>query len=272
MEQKNREVVLNLKLSQVAEDFGYKTESDQYEDVYHNGYSSDDVRFMDLSLPKGMDNLNMYFPYIVAQAMESLERADYAREILNQQMSALEECLLKIDLSGGGAEYQDMNGNFISAKAGIKSVDINRFDDTISITILNPEHLINTIINGVGMFAPDLPTDEPASIDELAKKFHNLKYFFDVYGESKLKGEVSTQYSPSINDEDFEQELSDLLSSITLEEAGQAVLDLVDASAEDYQVDCKEFARFVKYSARDIKKSALKINEKNKDTVDKKIK
>lgn len=271
MKKLDHQVTLSLKLSEVAKDFGYKLEADSEEDVYHNGYSSDDVRFMDLNFPKGLDNLNTFFPSIVARAMESCERADYAKEIIRSNVSALEDCLLKIDLSGGGAEYQDLDGDFVSAKAGILSVKINEADDSIELTILNPEHLINTVINGVGMFSPDLSSTEPESMDQLKAKFHHLKHYFDVYGESKPSGEVSSQYSPSSDDEMFEEELKQGLDELTLQEVGEAVLELVEASAEDYEVNCKDFAKFVSFSAKEIKKEALRINSEKQSKIESKI-
>lgn len=266
----NRTVTLKMSLSQVAKDFKYNLEVDSHEDVFHNGYSNKDVRNQDLNLPKGMDDLNKYFPSVVAQALEDAERSAYAEAIRKERISALEECLLKIDLSGGGAEYPDLDGQMVSAKAGITNVEVNESDDSIEVTILNPEHLINSVINGVGYIAPDLSSHEPAENSELIQRFHNLNDYFEVYGERKPSGELSSQYSPSINDEYFKEELEMRLSELSLEDVAQAVIDYV--SFFDEEVNCKDFSKFVDFSAKEIKLTALKINQDNKTKIESKLK
>jgi hypothetical protein len=267
----NRTVVLTLKLSEVAKDFGYKLEADSYDDVYHNGYSNKDIRNQSLNLPENMDDLNKYFPAVVAQALEDAERSAIADGIVKYQIRALEECLLKIDLTGGGAEYQEPDGNFVSAKAGITNVEIDEANDSILVTILNPEHLINTVINGVGYIYPDLSSTEPASNEELIKRFHNLKDYFDVYGERKPEGELPSQYSPDIDDDMFEEELKFRLSELTLEDVAQAVLDYIKSTGDE--VDCAEFSKFpINFSTEEIRNAASSLNNEEKENIENKIK
>lgn len=269
-EQINRTVTLTMKLSEVAKDFGYKLEADSHDDVFHGGYSAKDIRNQSLNLPAGMDNLNVYFPNVVAQALEDVERSGIARGIVKYAIQALEDCLLKIDLTSGGAEYSEADGNLVSAKAGITEVTIDETNDSITVTILNPEHLINTVINGVGLLYPDLSSTEPASNDELSKRFHNLKDYFEVYGERKPDGELPSQYSPDIDDEQFKEELTFRLSELTLEDVAQAVLDYIEET--DNEVSMEEFSEFpIEFSFTQIKEAALKLNNEQKSVIASKI-
>lgn len=270
MEQINRTVTLQLKLSEVAKDFGYKTEADSYDDVQHPGFSAKEIRNQNLNLPKGMENLHLYFPYVVAQALEDCERSGIAEGIVKYSLRALEECLLKIDL-GGSAEYQEADGGFVSAKAGITNVEIDQANDIISVTILNPEHLINAIVNGVGMIYPDLSSTEPATNEELIKRFHNLKDYFDVYGDSKPSDELPSHFYPDIDDEHFSEELKFRISELTLEETAQSVIDYIEETGEE--VSSEDLIGFnLPFSFEEIKKEALKLNSDKKDAIASKIK
>lgn len=225
----NRQASYTLKLSDIAKDFGYKIETDAEEDVWHNGYSKRDIRGK-LNLPESIKGADEIFPHCVAQGLESAERDAYAAAIRKHRINALEEALLKIDLLGGGAEYQDMDGDMISAKAGIASVEINEPNDEIILHITNPEHLLNTIFTGVGMFGPELDAKEVQSDKEVISRIHHLKSYFEVYGESMPAGELSSQYSPSINDEYFSEEVKFRISELSVEEIAEAVKELVEES------------------------------------------
>lgn len=270
MNQIDRTAVITLKLSEVAKQFGYKTEADSEEDVYHNGYSSKDIRNQDLNLPQGMDNLNKFFPSVVAHALENCERDGIAAGIVKYSISALEECLLKIDLTGGSAEYQDGDGNSISAKAGITHVVIDQANDSITVTILNPEHLINTMVHGVGRVYPDLSSTEPATNDEIIKRFHNLNDYFEVYGESKPSADLPSHYCPDIDDESLKAELEFRLSELSLEDVAQAVIDYIETTDEEVsEEDLRSYN--LPFSFAEIKEEALKINNQQKESIASKI-
>ena len=220
-------ITLTLELDKVAKDFGYKLDFDSFDDVTHNGYSDKDIVKMGIMLPKELDNADQIFPSRVGASLEDAERDAYAVAIRKESLNALEQALLKIDLTGGGAEYQDMNGEMISAKAGITEVTINEAQNEITVTILNPEHLINATLNGVGLIGPDLSAFEKSEINEIKSRFHNLDDYFEVWGERKPSGELSSQYSPNINDEYFHDMIKERISELTEEEIAESVMEAV---------------------------------------------
>lgn len=261
MERKDRTITITLNLTETAKNFGYKAEADIFDDVWHNGYSAKDIRKQG-SYSSNHKDLEKYLPQVIGTALEYAERSALAEAIVDYSLNGLKDALLKIDLSGGGAEYQDMNGNMVSEKAGIVDVEIDRANDEIKVSILNPEHLINTVVAGVGRFYPDLPTDEEAEISEIAARFHHLNDFFDVYGERKPSGELPSQFVPNINDEYFEEEISTILSEMILSDVAEAVLDYVDYYQE--KAPYAEFAKVVSFSEKQIKEETLRI-QKNQD-------
>lgn len=265
-----RNIELTLDLFKVASDFGYNLEVDAYDDVYHNGYSSESIRKDDLSLPKEYTDLNKYFPQAVSIALEDAERSAYASAIYEERLDALKECLLKIDLLTCGCEYQEMEGSMVRTKAGITKVKIDKDNGKIIVSICNPEHLINAMVAGVGRYSPELSAFEAESADEIASRFHHLSEYFSVYGVSKPSGDLSSQYTPSIDDEFFKEEIKNRLVEINLEEAAQAVLDYVEETGEE--ADCSVFAKFVNFSSEDIKKVAKELNKQKSSNTELKIK
>lgn len=158
----------------------------------------------------------------------------------------------------------------ISAKAGITKVEINEAEDCVIVTVLNPEHLINTMISGMGYIASDLSSTDPATNLDLEQRFHNLNDYFDIYGERKPNGELSSQYSPSIDDDQFAEELKFRLSELSLDDVAQGVIDYIEAF--DEELSCEELTKWVPFSAQEIKQAALKLNQENKAEIENKVK
>lgn len=247
----NRTITLTLPLTETAKSFGYNLEVDSYEDVYHNGYKNKDVRKMDLRLPENLDGVNEVFPSAVSRAMEDAERDAYASAIRKERISALKSALEKIDL--GTAEYQDTDGDHVSAKAGLISAEASEKDDTISVTILNPEHLLNAIIDGMGYVYPDLSSVEPATDSELISRIHNLNDYFKVYGESKPSGDLSSQFTPDIDDTFFADEIRFHLGEMSLSEVAEAVVEYVDSSDVKPTEAIAQASKFVEFTTEEIK-------------------
>lgn len=260
---------LTLKLSEVAKDFGYKIEADPYEDVYYEGDSLRNIRNMDMVFSDKLEGVNKYFPSIVANALETAERVAIAEQVRKNRLSALEQALLKIDL-GGSAEYQEMEGSWITASAAITDVSIlNESDDEITITMKNPEHLINAVIAGVGMFSPDLDAFEPESDKNLIAKFHNLSEYFSVYGDSK-PDEGDVRYW-DIDQESFYSDIEDQLSQLSVSDVAEAVIDLAEESDEDVVVS--EFTKYALANSEEaIKKEVQEILKQRSEDLVSKIK
>lgn len=244
-----------VSLSSLAKIFGYELEVDPFEDVHHSGYSKKSILGMNLNLEKKFENVDKLFPFTVASVLEGLERDAFAVAIKKERISALVSALEKIDLIGGGAEYIDLNGRMISEKAGVQSVDVDEESDLLSITIINPVHLINAIINGVGLYVPDLSEDD--SHDSIQSKLHHLKDYFSVYGESKPDGELSSQYSPNINDDDFNSSLEAQISCLTREEVSEAIKDSIESDLLTVEEAFNLATKITEYTELELKQSII---------------
>lgn len=263
----DRKVTLVVDLEKVAKDFGYKLDVDAHEDVYHQGYSSKDIRKMGIMFPKELNEIEQIFPRQVANALEDAERDAYCDAIRKERLSALVNALEKIDLTDGGAEYVESDGNSINAKAGILSAKIDEPSGLITLEILNPEHLINSIVEGSGHSYPELSAFEPESNETLIKNLDKLKNYFSAYGESKPSGELSSQYSPSINDEYFHSLIKDNISQLDLAGVVECVWTLAESMPEkDIEKKAVTLAEIhTEFSKKELKSLILaRLVEKSK--------
>lgn len=267
----NHTLTLTLPLDKVANDFKYRLEVDSWDDVYHQGYSKKDIRGMKPYLPKDLDDkLALIFSSEVASALEDAEREAIAEAMIKHRRNALEEALMKIDLSAGGAEYTTSDLESISAKAGIKSVTINPAENTIQVEVLNPEHLINTMIHGVGYIYPDLDAYEPSDVSEIISRFHNLHDYFDIYGESQPSSDLPSYYQENINDDYFSSLIKDNILNLSLNEVAESILDYLEYQDDDKTAVLNLVVSITEYKAEEIKeeiKSILK-NKQNEVKID----
>lgn len=235
-----RNITLTLPLSQFAADFGFKIEFDEYSDVYHNGYNKSDLKNLNLSLPEKYKNLDKILPSVVCLALEDAERMGYTSAMRKSALKALSKNLLKIDLSGGGASYQDQNGNSYDEKASITDVQINSANDEIAISINNPEHLINTIINGVGHFYPDLDPNKEASNSDLISRLHHLKHFFNVFGENMV--DIPDRIEPDYSDSAL---IDAIESQLSITELESIIADVRNSANQNIGLSRKELISFI---------------------------
>jgi hypothetical protein len=265
-----RNTTLTISLSKFAEDFGFKIDFDEYDDVYHNGYIKSDLKNLNLILPEKYKNLDKILPTIVCQALEDAERMGYTSAMKRASLKALSLTLLKIDLSGGGASYQDQNGNQFDEKASITDIQINTASDEIVISINNPEHLINAIINGVGQFYPDLDPNVEASNPDLIARLHHLKDFFTVYGENMVS--IPDRIEPDFSDADFIGALDNALSDVSIE---QIVNDIRNSANAGINLTRQELISFVskitEIDESSIKNSIIELIKDEEDTLKKEL-
>lgn len=265
-----RNVTLTTSLSKFAEDFGFKIDFDEYDDVYHNGYRKSDLKDLNINLPEKYKNLDKILPTIVCQALEDAERIGYTRAMRRSALKAFSLTLLKIDLSGGGASYQDQNGNQFDEKASVTDIQINTSSDEIVLSINNPEHLINAIINGVGQFYPDLDPNVEASNPDLIARLHHLKDFFNVYGENMVL--MPDRIEPDYSDSDLIESLDNLLSDVSLEQITNDIRNSVNA---DINLSRKEIINFVsKITAIDeleIKNAVIDLIKTEEESIKKEL-
>lgn len=269
----NHTLTLTLPLDKVAKDFKYNLEVDSYENTYHNGYGKKDVRGMKPYLPKDLDDkLALIFASEVGSALEDAEREAIAEAMVKHRKNALEEALLKIDLSAGGADYTTGDLESISAKAGIQSVKINSEDNTIQVEVLNPEHLINTMIHGEGRIYPDLDAYEASDVSEIISRFHNLHDYFSIYGESQPSGDLPSYYQESINDDYFSSLIKDNISNLSLNDVAESILDYLEYQDDDKNAVLNLVASVTEYKVEEIKEEIKSILKDKQNAMEEEIK
>lgn len=264
----DRVVKIALKLSDTLKNFKYKNDADMYDDVFHDGYSARDVLSMGtLNLPKGMENLEQIFPEVVGRAMEDAERSSIANEINKRNIQSLEEALLKIDV--GFAEYQDLEGKMISAKAAVMDVEIDEASDSITVSILNPEHLINAMLSGEGMFSPDLPSEDAATSEEIIARFHHLEKYFDIYGERKPRVDLD-RFDPSYDDDFFSELIKENLENLSLTDVAEAIIDY--AERDEGALSFDKILSFTSFSKEEVSQEIQKLVSERRGDLDSKLK
>lgn len=210
-------------LDKLATLFDLKLEIDSYDDVHHQGYSAQEILNADLSMPKGMDNLDKLFPSEVGVALETAEREAWAGSMREANLEALKQSLEKITAH---VEYSDdEDDEWVGTDAGVQSVEIVPEENIVKIEIKNPEHLFNGIVAGMGYHYPDLPAEEKAEPEAILKHVGCFRDYFDVYGESLVK--PSTAHYPNIDEDFLKSEIEYHLSELSIESIVDAMIDAV---------------------------------------------
>jgi hypothetical protein len=136
-------------------------------------------------------------------------------------------------------------------------------NDKVTVRIRNPEHVVNDLVAGVGMFYPGLDPYEAATDAEIKSGFLSAAGgFFDVYGARKPSDDIDDRFQPDVKDEDFASAIRERISSLELEEVAAAVLDAVDSGrvGEDALAEAvKDASRLAQVPEREVAKAALAL-------------
>ena len=265
-----REVTIKLTLKQAAEALGFDDwakmndylDADSYDDVSHAGYSADDVENFDS--PKGLDGAIKIFPTQIAIALEDAERDAYAAAITRERHRVIEQAFEKIQPTG---EYQSGDGEMISVRGcGIESCTVDAPKDEVILKINNPEHLINDIMAGVGLVAPELDPYTAASDEEIKSGIMSTADdYFDVYGDRKP--EVSDRIEPGLDDSFYAEQAKFRVSEMSTDEIADAVIDAVDSGRiEDEQ---EAIALAAELSERKKSEIAKAVKAKHSESAEK---
>lgn len=235
-----RNLTLTFSLAEIAEALGKKEwaeqneylDADSRDDVYHNGYSASDVKNFREVIP----GVNALFPREVAIASEDAERDAYASAITSARHKFLKETLEKVsDLS---CEYngEDSHGNAImvsDVKGGILEVILDVPNHQVVVIIQNPEHTLNTIIEGMGRFyATEIKTDVQANPEELHSRFLScIGDYFKVYGVGMAY--MPDRLDPDVNDEFLRSELKFKIGELENWEIAERIIDSVENGSFD---------------------------------------
>ena len=203
-------------------------DADSHDDVYHSGYGKKDVTYFSEILP----GANAIFPLEVAIATEDAERDAYAGAISKARHEAIKISLENI--SDIQCEYlgQDSEGNQlpVSIKAGIKEVSVDVPENKVLVTIENPEHLINGLIDAMGYFYPtEIYADIPRNDRDIKNYFlGNIGFAFEVFEIRKDAGELSSQFSPDVDKEFLKSELKYRIQELNPNDVAERIIDAVE--------------------------------------------
>jgi len=242
----------------LAKRFGYDLEPSFDPGAYDAGYTASDAK--NLRIPKKYDGAADLFPEEVAMAAGDAEAAAAEVEVAKASKDAFTEALESINVVG---EYVDMMNNIqvqrLKNTPEVVSAtwDGEGYDAGLDIVIQNPTHLFNDIINGVGLFAPDLEVNEPMSPEDVKGYLGYLNDYFEVYGDRKP--EISDRIEPDVSDEDLEYHLEYRLresGDITLDRAGEAIIEHM---GEEYERPAPEDEAEKESWMDEIKEWAVKV-------------
>ncbi len=216
-----RELTLNIKSEELAKSLGIKIEYDPFDDVYYD-IQSVDPRHLDIS--NSLRSVCSLFPIELDAAVENIERSAYVNELEKLSRDALIESLLMIAVAG---EYTGLNSEgeevWVSEPSCVKNAVFEDYD-TVSVTLENPEHLINDLINGEGLFyTTEILIDVPQD-GSIKSHIHYLGKYFEIYGESVLSAN-DRHLSPNYSSEELEQAIKDQLSTIEQEQIVEVIKD-----------------------------------------------
>jgi hypothetical protein len=201
-----------------------KTDYDPYDNVYHDPISTQEIQ--DTDLGKFPDELSKYLPFVVSQSLEHSNRMAICACMEDGAKSVILEALEKISVPG---EYMGHGSNgdqvSVSCEAYVKSADLDDNDSSnVVLEIVNPVHLINDIISGVGQsFFTELSVDE-YDRTKVESMLHNITDYFEVYEGACL--EPSDHSWASYFDKDFFVEcIDEMISDLTTEEISCEIMD-----------------------------------------------
>lgn len=248
---KDYKVRVTIPVDEAANILGYKLDRD-----FEPNWTSYDPK--SIFVGSKFDGAELYFPDAVVRAANDADQSAIEAQIYKETLSSIEDAFQKID--PGTVEYigeiasGDQYG--VSAKAGVLSASVDQNKGEVEIEILNPQHLINGIVSGVGLMGPDIAVDMVMNANDVKKYLHNLVDYFEVWGERKPE-----QYSDRVADNAiadqkyFEEQLAYHISETTLDEVVDTVSALMD---EEGDLDVEEVASQVeKLSKGSIKAKDL---------------
>lgn len=192
---------------------------------------------VDLPFDKKHEDAPLYFDDSIRGALSLSLQLSAQSQMYKEAMDVIEKAFEMID--PGTVEYigeTEKGEQFsVSAQAGVKSCKIDKGE--VEIEILNPHHLVNGIVSGVGLMGPDIPVDARLSASEAKSYIHNLVDYFEVYGERMPQAD-GRGIEPYVDDaESFNEFLSDTLADASISEVLPELEALLEEEGEDFDLE-----------------------------------
>lgn len=244
-----------MKLSEAMRSFGFKYDYDPYDDIFHEGYRNNQAKeiYDTVKEENGGEDLKEVFPSIVTGALEDVERCNLANKLFEKAKEATLDNLKKICVHAKYVGIDSDGEEFPVSEVGEILEATCEDNETIVLTISNPEHLINDIIDGAGQFYPhEILVDVPQTA-EVQSRLHWLRCYFGVYRES-YTSEVSVDYSDHSED-DFNEMVRERIDMMENEEIASEVYEyLIDNMTPESMDKVEKVLKAFKLSNEDLDK------------------
>ncbi len=153
---------------------------------------SPSIDIEDIDLPNGFDDsIKQTNESEVQDAYRWTYEALIQKSVLSRVESALTQALeniaFKAEYLGPTAEGSEVQVSGVNAEVVSASID----DGVVTITLLNPQHLINAIIDGDGSASPDMSVDEATNEAEVEARIGWLGSYFDIWSARKPKPDMN---------------------------------------------------------------------------------
>lgn len=255
-----RTATFKIPLETITHYLNIKFEYDPYDDVYGD-WSQSDLEAADFGK---YDKLKKVLKRPFYIALEDIERMLWVQSLEANAVESAIDSLLSINLT---AEYVGLNSEGehteVNCHAYVSDANINVAEGYAEIAIVNPEHLVNTCIDGVGEFYPHEILIDIAQDNAVQDSIHWILRYFDVYGESVTHHECYDPYGAT-NDY-VEEVVSERLAWLEEKEVASEIIDSEMAPVDTLKL-LEEFPDM--FSKKFIESVKIEINELLDDMVD----
>lgn len=206
---------------------------------------SGEVSDLEWAIPSEFDGAAKYFKEAVRSAAYSEAESSAQDFILSQEISYVESLYDGVSADESYEYMTDEGMQVIKAPESSVQAAINHEHATI--TIVNPEHLFNRIIDGVGAVPADINPYEEMTEEQVKAQLGTLSSFYDVYG-GKPKQSSDGSGSADFSKDYFQDSLKTALSIMTKEEAVSEFKDWagsLEAGESASEDDAKEAAEIL---------------------------
>lgn len=255
-----RTATFKIPLETITHSLGIKFEYDPYDDVYGDWSQSD----LESSYFGKYDKLKKILKRPFYIAFEDIERMAWVQSLEANAIESAIDSLLSINLT---AEYVGLNSEGehteVNCHAYVDSVNINVAEGYAEVVIVNPEHLVNTCIDGVGEFYPHEILVDIAQDKAVQDRIHWILRYFDIYGESVIHHECYDPYG--VTSDYVEEVVSERLAWLEEKEVASEIIDS-NMSPVDALKLLEEFPDM--FSNKFLESVKIEINDLLEDMID----
>lgn len=265
-----RTAIITVPLPDIARALGKKDwdSVNEYLDVDYYDFGSDYNFAKDVSKGSEMHIFAKYCPRILNRAYDYAYNSVISNDLSKQRRAWIEKAMNLIEITN--VDYQGMSSkgeSFPIENISAKIVSAECDGPNLRVEILNPEHLLNAIISGMGYFYPEeILADVALSENKLCSYFtSNIGDFFKVFSELPYSDFGSNVYPDNKEIKEFlkEMDMDDISSDI----ASKVVELIADTDKEQIESDLYDLEAFFRINglAKDVFSEAKELIQSEQD-------